>query len=50
VVANGYAREFQYAYGAVSPLEGELAWRICPAMNTEQRGKWFSAVFDGAVG
>src|ERR1039458_8627565 len=27
---NGYEREFQYVYGAVSPLEGELDWRICP--------------------
>ena len=38
VVANGYAREFQYVDGAVSPLEGELDWRICPAMDTEHRG------------
>ena len=35
VVANGYEREFQYVYGAVSPLEGELDWMICPAMNTD---------------
>ncbi len=38
VVDNGYEREFQYVYGAVSPLEGELDWRICPAMNTEHMG------------
>jgi len=35
VVANGYEREFQYVYGAVSPLAGELDWMICPAMNTD---------------
>jgi len=38
VVDNGYEREFQYVYGAVSPLEGELDWRIGPLMNTEQMG------------
>jgi hypothetical protein len=39
VVDNGYEREFQYVYGAVSPVAGELDWMICPAMNTE----WMSA-------
>jgi hypothetical protein len=38
VVDNGYEREFRYVYGAVSPLEGGLDWRLCPAMNTEQMG------------
>lgn len=27
---NGYEREFVYAYGAVSPCEGELDWKLCP--------------------
>jgi hypothetical protein len=44
VVANGYEREFQYVYGAVSPLAGELDWMICPAMNTEQMGKFLAQV------
>ena len=44
VGANGYAREFQYVYGAVSPLEGELDWRIAPAMNTEQMGAFLAQV------
>lgn len=35
VVDNGYEREFQYVYGAVSPLEGEFDWMIASAMNTE---------------
>ena len=35
VVDNGYEREFQYVYGAVSPLEGDLDWMICPAMNAD---------------
>ena len=44
VVNNGYEREFQYVYGAVSPVEGELDWTICSAMNTEQMGKFLSKV------
>lgn len=44
VVANGYEREFQYVYGAVSPVEGELDWRICPVMNTEPRGIFLAQV------
>ncbi len=38
MVNNGYEREFVYVYGAVSPLEGELDWMICPEMNTERMG------------
>ena len=44
VVDNGYEREFQYVYGAVSPLEGELDWRIGPIMNTEQMGTFLAQV------
>jgi len=44
VVNNGYEREFQYVYGAVSPLEGELDWMICPAMNTEHMGTFLAQV------
>ena len=44
VVANGYEREFQYVYGAVSPLEGELDWRIGPVMNTEAMGVFLAQV------
>jgi hypothetical protein len=44
VVDNGYEREFKYVYGAVSPLEGELDWRICPIMNTEQMGTFLAQV------
>src|ERR1017187_2208403 len=44
VVDNGYEREFQYVYGAVSPLEGELDWRIGPVMNTEQMGSFLAQV------
>ena len=28
----------------VSPVEGELDWMICPAMNTEQMGKFLAQV------
>jgi hypothetical protein len=44
VVDNGYEREFQYVYGAVSPLEGELDWMICPAMNTDLMGTFLAQV------
>ena len=44
VVDNGYEREFQYVYGAVSPLEGELDWMICPAMNTVLMGTFLAQV------
>ena len=44
VVDNGYEREFQYVYGAVSPREGELDWMICPAMNTGQMSKFLAQV------
>jgi hypothetical protein len=33
---NGYEREFTYVYGAVSPMEGEMEWRLAPKMNTEE--------------
>jgi len=36
VVDNGYERQFQYVYGAVSPLEGEWDWMMGSSMNTEQ--------------
>jgi len=41
---NGYERQFQYVYGAVSPVEGQLDWMICPVMNTEQMGKFLAQV------
>ena len=44
IVDNGYEREFQYVYGAVSPREGDLDWMICSAMNTEQMGKYLAQV------
>lgn len=44
VVANGYQREFVYVYGAVSPMEGELDWMICPKMNTERMGEYLAQV------
>ncbi len=41
---NGYVREFVYVYGAVSPLEGERDWMICPKMNTERMGEYLAQV------
>jgi len=39
VISNGYEREFVYVYGAVSPLQGELDWRLCHEMNTARMGE-----------
>ena len=36
VVSNGYEREFTYVYGAVSPLDGQLDWRLSAKMDTAQ--------------
>lgn len=44
VVNNGYQRQFVYVYGAVSPIEGELDWMICPKMNTERMSEYLAQV------
>ena len=44
VVSNGYEREFVYVYGAVSPLEGDLDWRLCREMNTLPMGEFLLQV------
>ncbi len=44
IVNTGYVREFVYVYGAVSPLEGERDWMICPKMNTERMGDYLAQV------
>ena len=43
-VNNGYERQFVYVYGAVSPLQGELDWKISAKMNTEQMNAFLSQV------
>lgn len=40
VIGNGYEREFVYVYGAVSPFQGELDWRLCREMNTVRMGEF----------
>lgn len=44
VVSNGYEREFVYAYGAVSPIDGELDWRLSREMNTVRMGEFLAGV------
>lgn len=44
VMENGYEREFTYAYGAVSPLEGELEYCLCEKMNTAAMGTFLAQV------
>jgi len=41
---NGYEREFVYAYGAVSPREGDLDWKICSQMNTQRMNEFLEQV------
>jgi hypothetical protein len=41
---NGYEREFVYAYGAVSPREGALDWKICSKMNTQRMNEFLDQV------
>lgn len=43
-VANGYEREYVYVYGAVSPAEGEMDWKICREMNTDRMGEYLQQV------
>ena len=44
VVCNGYERQFVYVYAAVSPIEGEMDWLICPEMNTERMSEFLAHV------
>ncbi len=44
VMCNGYEREFTYVYGAVSPVEGTLDYRMCPKMNTEEMSVFLQEV------
>ena len=43
-VDNGYERQLIYVYGAVSPVQGELDWKISPQMNTEQMNQFLVQV------
>ncbi len=44
VISNGYERQFAYVYGAVSPLQGQLDWRLCREMNTARMGEFLTQV------
>lgn len=44
VIRNGYERQFVYVYGAVSPLQGDLDWRLCREMNTATMGQFLAQV------
>jgi transposase len=43
-VCNGYEREFLYVYGAVSPMQGELDWKITTKMNTLMMSEFLAQV------
>ena len=43
-MCNGYEREFTYVYGAVSPMEGTLDYRLCAKMNTGEMGNFLRQV------
>jgi len=44
LISNGYERQFVYVYGAVSPVQGELDWRLCREMNTVRMGEFLQQV------
>ena len=44
VISNGYERQFVYVYGAVSPLQGQLDWRLCGEMNTARMSEFLTQV------
>lgn len=44
VMNNGYEREFVYVYSAVSPLPGEMDWRLCREMNTARMSEFLAQV------
>lgn len=44
VVDNGYERQFTYVYGAISPQNGELDWKICDKMNTAHMNEFLAQV------
>jgi hypothetical protein len=44
VMLNGYEREFVYAYGAVSPREGDFDWKMCAQMNTQRMSEFLVQV------
>jgi hypothetical protein len=44
VISNGYERQFVYGYGAVSPRQGQLDWRLCREMNTARMGEFLTQV------
>lgn len=44
VINNGYEREFVYVYGAVSPLQGDLDWRLCREMNAVRMNEFLAQV------
>ena len=49
VMLNGYEREFVYAYGAVSPREGDLDWKICSQMNTQRMNEFLDRLIHIAL-
>lgn len=44
VMENGYEREFTYAYGAVSPGDGQFDYRLCSKMNTLEMGAFLKQI------
>lgn len=44
VVKASLVREYVYAYAAVSPLQGDLDWKICAKMNTECMGEFLNQI------
>ena len=50
IVDNIAERQFIYVYGAVSPIAGELDWKIGPQRNTEQMNRFLAQVSQAHAG
>lgn len=44
VVDNGYERQFTYVYGAISPREGTLDWKLCDKMTGARMSEFLAQV------
>lgn len=44
IIDNGYERQFKYVYGAISPREGQMDWKLCDKMNAEHMSEFLAEV------
>lgn len=44
IVDNGYERQFKYVYGAISPREGQMDWKLCDKMDAGHMSEFLAEV------